>query len=188
MRIEIVPNNYTTDSWDLVVKTTGDYLLKVKLSGLRPEGGRAPRLKVYLPSIDKTLLEQDVDTAEDQPITLESRIHLVAGRYPVRLINSVPGPNPEARRSRHSDTRNAFTNTRSRVPWQLKLTDDDFNAIQPTLIIDSVDWDGPIVDSWPTGAHQQIFTAGEEDDAHARQIVTRFAERAWRRPVRPGEI
>jgi mono/diheme cytochrome c family protein len=188
VRIEIVPNNYTTDSWDLLVKTTGDYLLNVKLSGLRPEGGRAPRLKVYLPSIDKTLLEQDVDTPEDQPITLESRIHLVAGRYPVRLINSVPGPNPEARRSRHSDTRNAFTNTRSRVPWQLKLTDDEFKPIQPTLIIDSVDWDGPIVDSWPTGAHQQIFTAGEEDEAHAREIVTRFAERAWRRPVRPGEI
>lgn len=183
VRIELVPNNYTTDTWNLDVKTTGDYLLRVKLSGLRPEGGRAPRLKVYLSSIDKTLLEQDVDAPEDRPVTVEARIHLVAGKYPVRLINSVPGPNPEGRRSRHSGTPNAFTTTRSRVPWQLKLTDDAFKPIQPTLIIDSVDWDGPIVDSWPTAAHRRIFASNEP-----REIVTRFAEQAWRRPVRAAEI
>lgn len=191
VRIEIVPNNYTTDSWNLEVKTTGEYLLRMKLSGLRPEGGRAPRLKVYLSSIDKTMLEQDVDAPEDQPITVEARVHLTAGRYPVRIINSVPGPNPEARRSRHSGTPNAFTTTRSRVPWQLKLTDDDFQPIQPTLIIDAVEWDGPIVDSWPTAAHRRIFFGDEKkakDRAYASEIAARFAERAWRRPVQPAEV
>jgi len=183
VRIEIVPNNYTTDSWNIEIKTTGDYLLRLKVSGLRPEGGRAPHLKVYLSSIDKTLIEQDIDTAEDKPITVEARVHLVAGKYPVRIINSVPGPNPEGRRSRHSGTPNAFTNMRSRVPWQLKLTDDDFKPIQPTLIIDRVEWDGPIVESWPTQAHQQIFSSKD-----ANQIVTKFAERAWRRPVTAAEI
>lgn len=191
VRIEIVPNNYTTDSWEINVKTTGDYVLRMKLSGLRPEGGRAPRLKVYMSSIDKTLLEQDIDAAEDKPITVESRVHLVAGKYPVRIINSVPGPNPEGRRSRHSGTPNAFTTVRSRVPWQMKLTDDDFKPIQPTLIIDSVDWDGPIVDSWPTAAHQRIFFKGEsatKDLAYAKEIVSRFAEQAWRRPVQDAEL
>ncbi len=191
VRIEIVPNNYTTDTWNIDVKTTGEYMLRLKLSGLRPAGGRAPRLKVYLSSVDKTLIECDVDTAEDKPVTVEARVHLMAGKYPVRIINSVPGPNPEGRRSRHSGTPNAFTTTRSRVPWQLKLTDDDFKPIQPTLIIDSVEWDGPIVDSWPTAAHQRIFFGGEKatkDAAYAREIVTRFAERAWRRPVQAKEI
>jgi mono/diheme cytochrome c family protein len=191
VRIEIVPNNYTTDTWNLDVKTTGEYLLRLKLSGLRPAGGRAPRLKVYLSSVDKTLLEQDVDAPEDRPTTIEARVHLIAGKYPVRLINSVPGPNGEGRRSRHSGTPNAFTNIRSRVPWQLKLTDDEFRPIQPTLIIDSVEWDGPIVDSWPTAAHQRIFFGGEQavkDPAYARQIIARFAERAWRRPVLPAEV
>lgn len=183
VRIEIVPNNYTTDSWNLEVKTTGDYLLRLKLSGLRPEGGRAPRLKVYMSSIDKTLIERDIDAAEDKPITIEARVHLVAGKYPVRIINSVPGPNPEGRRSRHSGTPNAFTNTRSRVPWQIKLTDDDFKPIEPTLIIDRVEWDGPIVESWPTDAHQRIFAS-----KNAREVVTKFAEQAWRRPVSAEEI
>lgn len=73
------------------MKITGDYLLRLKLSGLRPEGGRAPRLKVYLSNVDRTLIEQDVDAADDKPITIEKRVHLLAGNYPVRLINSVPG-------------------------------------------------------------------------------------------------
>ncbi len=191
VRIEIVPNNYTSDSWPVDIKTTGMYVVRMKLSGLRPEGGRAPRLKLYMTSIDKTLIEQDVDAPEDQPITIEARVHLVAGKYPVRIINSVPGPNPEARRSRHSGTPNAFTTTQSRVPWQMKLTDDDFKPIQPTLIIDSVEWDGPIVDAWPTAAHQRIFFGGDKatkDAAYAREIVSRFAETAWRRPVQPAEV
>lgn len=183
VRIEIVPNNYTTDSWNLEVKTTGEYVVRLKVSGLRPEGGRAPRLKVYMSSIDKTLIEQDIDTAEDKPVIVEARVHLIAGKYPIRLINSVPGPNPEGRRSRHSGTPNAFTNVRSRVPWQLKLTDDDFKAIQPTLIIDRVEWDGPIVESWPTPAHQRIFASKD-----AREIVTSFASRAWRRTATPEEV
>ena len=183
VRIEIVPNNYTTDTWHIEVKHTGDYLVRVKLSGLRPEGGRAPRLKVYMPVVDKTIIERDVDAPEDQPITVEARVHLTAGKYPVRIINSVPGPNPEGRRSRHSGTPNAFTSTRSRVPWQLKLTDDDFQPIQPTLIIDSMEWDGPIVDSWPSAAHRRIFSSQD-----TREIITQFAGRAWRRPVQTAEV
>jgi mono/diheme cytochrome c family protein len=183
VRIDIVPNNYTTDSWPLTINTTGDYLLRIKLSGLRPEGGRAPRLKVYLPTVDQTLLERDIDAPEDKPVVIEQRIHLLAGKYPVRLINSVPGPNPEGRRSRHSGTPNAFTTMRSRVPWQLKLTDDDFKPIEPTLLVDQVEWDGPIVESWPTPAHQRVFQGSDP-----REILTRFAGRAWRRPARSEEI
>lgn len=183
VRIEIVPNNYTTDTWKVQIKHTGDYIVRVQLSGLRPEGGRAPRLKLYMPVVDKTIMEQDVDAPEDKPITLEARVHLTAGSYPVRVINSVPGPNPEGRRSRHSGTPNAFTTMKSRVPWQLKLSDDDFKPIQPTLIIDSMEWDGPIVESWPTAAHQRIFSSQD-----AREVIARFAERAWRRPVQAAEV
>ena len=39
VRADIVPNNGALDDHTLQVKTTGDYLVRVKLSGLRPEGG-----------------------------------------------------------------------------------------------------------------------------------------------------
>jgi len=191
VRLELIPNNHVSDTWNLEVKTAGDYLLRLKLSGLRPEGGRAPRLKVYLSTIDKTLLEQDVDAPEDKPVAIEKRVHLAAGKFPVRLANAVPGPPPADRRSRHGPGASAFTNMRNRAPWQLKLTDDDFKPIEPTLIIDSVEWDGPIVDAWPSAAHQRIFFKGEQaakDLTYAREILSRFAERAWRRPVMAAEV
>ncbi|MCE9606172.1 MAG: DUF1592 domain-containing protein [Planctomycetia bacterium] len=191
VRLDLNPNNHVSDTWPLELKTAGEYRLRIKLSGLRPEGGIAPRLKVYLSNIDKTVLEQDVDAPEDKPITLETRVHLAAGKHPVRLANSVPGPEPGSRRSRHGPGGVAFTDMRSRAPWQLKLTDDDYRPIQPTLIIDSVEWDGPLFDSWPTAAHRRIFFDDEgakKGFDYARRILARFAERAWRRPVEDEEI
>lgn len=191
VRLDLIPNNHVSDTWPLEIKTSGEYRLRIKLSGLRPAGGIAPRLKVYFSSIDKTVLEQDVDAPEGKPITLEARFHLAAGKYPVRLANSVPGPEPGARRSRHGPGGSVFTDMRNRAPWQLKLTDDDYRPIEPTLIVDSVEWDGPIVDTWPTAAHRRIFFGGEQattDFKYAREILARFAAQAWRRPVTDAEV
>ncbi len=191
VRMELIPNNHMSDTWPIQIKTAGLYRLRVKLSGLRPAGGRPPRLKVYLSSIDQTLLERDVDAPEDKPITLETVVHLNAGRFPVRLANAVPGPAPGARRSRHGPGGSVFTNMRNRAPWQLKLTDDDYQPIEPTLILDFVEWDGPLLDSWPTAAHRGVFFGGEQatkDEDYAREIISRFAERAWRRPVTTAEV
>ena len=190
VRVDVVPNNGALDTFTLRVKTPGDYLVRVKLSGLRPEGGRAPRLRLYASGISRLLFEQDVEAPEDQPTTIEFRTHLPAGSFNVRVVNAVPGPNPEERRSRASETPNSFTGLQSRVPWQMKFTDDAGKPIVPFLLIDFLEYDGPVLASWPTPAYQRVFFGGDsatKDLAYARQIVTRFAERAWRRPVRPAE-
>ena len=73
----------------------------------------------------------------------------------------------------------------------MKLTDDDGKPIVPFLLLDSIEWDGPVLESWPTPAAKRIFFGGEsavKDGAYARQIIDRFTERAWRRPVRPAEL
>ncbi|WP_202947332.1 DUF1592 domain-containing protein [Zavarzinella formosa] len=191
VRADIVPNNGALDDHTLQVKTPGDYLVRIKLSGLRPAGGRAPRLRLYDSGISRLLFERDVEAPEDKPVTLEFRTHLPVGNHNVRIMNAVPGPNPEDRRSRSSEVPNAFTGLQTRVPWQIKFTDDDGKPIVPFLLLDSIEWDGPVVDSWPTPAYRQIFFGGEsavKDLAYARQIIARFAERAWRRPVRPAEL
>jgi mono/diheme cytochrome c family protein len=190
VRADIVPNNGSLDAIDLDVKTTGEYAVRIKVSGLRPQGGRAPRLRLYATDIGRTLFEQDIEAPEDQPTIIEFHTHLPAGRHLIRMVNAVPGPNPEERASRPLGTKPFFT-MKARQPWQIKLTDDDYKPIWPTLLLDYVEWEGPIQKSWPPPAHQQIFFRGEsatKDAAYAREILSRFATRAYRRPVTPAEV
>lgn len=190
VRIDIVPNNGALDAYDLHVETAGDYVVRVKVSGLRPAGGRAPRLRIYATDLGRTLFERDIDAPEDKPETIEFHTHLPVGVHLIRIVNAVPGPNPEERASRPLGTK-PFFNMRSRQPWQIKLTDEDYKPLWPTLILDWIDWQGPTQQSWPPPAHREIFFAGEgasKDAAYAREIFTRFATRAWRRPARADEV
>lgn len=194
-RIDLVPNNYTSDTWAVPIPVSGEYQLRIKLSGVGPKDGPKPRLKVHMRDINRTLLEQEIDAPEDQPIVITKKVHLrrrlkheTNGKYDVYIKNDMPGPNPEGRRSRHTSIANAFTDLKTRVPWQIKLTDDNYEPIKPTLMIDWIEWDGPIHDTWPSLAHQRIFFPGNKDEAHAKAILKRFAERAWRRPVKEEEV
>ncbi len=138
-------------------------------------------MRLYATDIGRTLFEQDVDAPEDQPVTLEFRTHLPAGTHLIRIVNAVPGPNPEERASRPLGTK-PFFSMKERQPWQIKLTDDDFKPIWPTILLDWIEWQGPVQESWPPPAHQQIFFAGDgatKDLAYAREILSRFATRAY---------
>ena len=171
VRVDLVPNNGALDVHDLEIKTAGEYIVRVKLSGLRPEGGRAPRLRLYAGDISRVLYEQDVEAPEDQ--AGDDRIS--------RASAGGQSSDPNRQRRAGAESRgpplapggapNTFTDLQSRVPWQMKFTDDDGKPIVPFLLLDSIEWEGPIVESWPTPAHQQIFFGGEsatKDAAYAR--------------------
>ena len=194
VRADIVPNNGANgtpgENKQLDIKIAGDYTVRLKLSALRPVGGIPPRVNVYAADLGRTLFEQDAEAPEDHPITLQFRTHLPAGSHQIRIINAVPGPNPEAASSR-PDPYHAFTDLRRRQPWQIKLTDDDYRPLVPSILLDSVEWEGPVLASWPTPAYRLIFFRGEgapNDAVYARQILKRFAERAYRRPVQEPEV
>jgi len=190
VRADIVPNNGALDARDLDIKTNGEYIVRVKCSGMGPKEGRAARLRLYATDIGRPLLEQDVETPEDAPITIEVRAHLPPGKHLIRIVNAVPGPNPEDRPSRPTATK-PFFNVRNRQPWQIKLTDEEYKPIWPTLLVDYVEFEGPVQASWPPPAHERLFFAGEgatKDTAYAREILTRFATQAFRRPLAPEEV
>jgi mono/diheme cytochrome c family protein len=62
-------------------------------------------------------------------------------------------------------------------------------GVDPALWIDWVEWEGPMLESWPTPAHSRLFFKGESalsDDAYAREILERFALKAFRgKPLKP---
>ena len=54
---------------------------------------------------------------------------------------------------------------------------------EPALWIDWVEWEGPLLEEWPPASHQALFFKqpdAEKNDDYAREIVKRFATRAFR--------
>ncbi len=171
----------------LHVPSAGDYKVRIKLSGLKPPAGRAPHLAVYAADVDRMLFEQDVIAAEDQPVTLEFRTHFTPGTHVLRFSNEIPGPSNLGRAGR-SGGKPFFSIKQGRFPWQRKLTDEEGVAIEPFLIVDWVEFEGPVLDSWPTPTQQQYALPPGASAGQARDVLARFIERALRHPSRPDEV
>lgn len=65
---------------------------------------------------------------------------------------------------------------------------------QTDVQIDYVEISAPVYDAWPPASHSQIFFVKAPGDSEAEQqvaartILTRFMQRAWRRPVTDNEL
>lgn len=165
----------------------GVYEVKIQLSGLKPAKGRAPRLKVYHTKLDRVLFEQDVVAPEDKPTIVSFRTHLPAGSQQIHVINDVPGPSNLPRSGRHG--RKPFVSIqRGRIPWQLKLTDEEGHALYPFMILDWAEWKGPIVTEQEQQLRDDYMPSEEGDIGQVREGLSRLARRAFRRPLRPGEV
>ncbi|MDX2033066.1 MAG: DUF1592 domain-containing protein [Blastocatellia bacterium] len=60
----------------------------------------------------------------------------------------------------------------------------------PRLLIRSVEFEGPLHETWPPPAHKNIFVDFEQKSdrpAYARRILRNFARRAYRRPITAAE-
>ena len=90
------------------------------------------------------LFEQDIIAPEDKPITVTFRAHLPKGRPSIDVINNVPGLSNNFRSGRHGNK--PFVSTKDgRIPWQMKLTDEQGRPRYPFLILDSIAIRGPFI-------------------------------------------
>jgi hypothetical protein len=158
---------------------SGEYKVRVKLSGLKPATGRAPRLCIYVADLDRSLGEQDVVAPEDKPVVVEFTAHLPAGKHMIRISNEAPGPGNNLDRGGRHGSQAFISIQNGREPWQWKLTDDQGLPIWPFLIVDWVEWEGPIA-----GPVQAEF----DPKGEAREVLSRFLAKAFRRPARPAEL
>ena len=60
-------------------------------------------------------------------------------------------------------------------------------------VIESLEFKGPIFDSWPPAHHRQILhdsvsRSGSFEPDYVREVVERFLPRAWRRPITDDEV
>jgi len=167
---------------------SGFYKVRIQLSGLKPKEGRAPHLAVYATDLDRMLFEQDIVTPEDQPVIVEFTAHLPAGNLNLSLANDVPGPSNLPRSGRADPRVHFFSVKDGRRPWQTKLTDEEGRPLRPFLILDWVEWEGPLGEDGPTLAQREYLPKESGNVAQARAVLAKFAERAYRRPVKSEEV
>ena len=88
-------------------------------------------------------------------------------------INKFPDPNVE------KDNVNYLAGVRE-IGVRSEYTD---GRDLPRLLIRSVEFEGPLHDTWPPATHRAIFPDDEQTPASARKAIRAFATRAFRRPI-----
>ena len=174
-------------------------LVRIRLSGLRPKGGRAPHLTVWDFTRKRSIFDEDIITPEDQPIVVE--FDTTTSSF--QLFNAVSGFPGNAHTQ--SNTARRFINSRqSRIghPAGYKLFDDEGQPLFPLLLVDSIEWESVPVSEETQRKRSGIFPSVLARNANAptdpqelealfgecRESLQRFAERAWRRPVTRDEV
>ena len=89
--------------------------------------------------------------------------------------------------------RNAFraTHKLGQLPNPAEFLDLRNTSSAPVaLVIDYVEIIAPVLDEWPPQSHTRIFHEhkGVDDKTYAREVLTRFMSRAWRRSVSDSEV
>jgi len=76
--------------------------------------------------------------------------------------------------------------------WEIAIRSEPSGDRQiPRLLLSAVEFEGPFYETWPPKGHRKIFFPSErrgDPPAYAREILERFATRAFRRPVAAKEL
>ena len=76
--------------------------------------------------------------------------------------------------------------------WEIAIRSEPSGDRQvPRLLLSAVEFEGPFYETWPPRGHREIFIPSERKDdppAYAREVLERFATRAFRRPVVEKEL
>jgi mono/diheme cytochrome c family protein len=168
------------------VTAPGLYRLHVQLSALPSFKGRLPHLALWHPVSKRSFAGQDVVAPEEKPTVLEIETFLPEGN--IELLNEAPGKLDDGFTERMTNI--PFTTTkaaRNVAPHSYKLFDEQDRPIFPLLIVDSVEWEGPILSEADRQKTEGLMPK-DGDLAEARACLQRFASRAWRRPVAELEL
>ncbi len=177
---------------------SGLYKLRLQASGIRPPGGQPAHLSIGKRTSEETvdgLIELDITAPEDKPQVYELEVFL---EMPVQLHFAVVATDVIDRR-RGAAFRNAlssgnaylFTHSSETLllnPNAPQMFDDKGNGIFSTVIIDWVEWEGPLLTDSEKSRRQDVLPPEDATPEEIAKHLLLFAERAWRRPVKLEEL
>ena len=131
-----------------------------------------PRVKLtqHLDGTPRVVGEMDIDAPETAPRTYEVRAYFTGKSAGVELAYAYDVP---------SVLENFWMQGKNEFA-------------RPALLVDWIELEGPMHPNWPPPSHDRILFASpsrETDEmGYAREVLTRFMVRAYRRPVQPDEV
>ncbi|MBC8352420.1 MAG: DUF1592 domain-containing protein [Planctomycetes bacterium] len=194
---EVTSNTVTPDARFVArlldYPTEGEIVVRVTASAIVPKGEGYPPMRVTVGlrsdvlAPEEKLGEIDVTATVDDPQMYEFRGRIE--QFPL------PGHNPKypgVLVTVWNDYDNGERKPLKRA--RRKKGDDPPPAPAsnvPTIVIKSLDFEGPVFQSWPPNSHTRIlFARDSEDDQqrYVRKVIQRFATRAYRRPATEEEV
>ena len=177
---------------------SGLYRLRLQASGIRPIGGQAAHLSIGKRTSEETvagLIEFDITAPEDKPQVFEFEVFL---EMPATLDFCVVATNVVDRRA-GAAFRNAlgsrsgyiFTHSSETLllnPNAPQMFDDKGNGLFSTVLLDWVEWEGPLVSETEKSRRVGLVPLDDATPEIVAEHLQRFAERAWRRPVKTEEL
>jgi hypothetical protein len=152
-----------------------------------------PHLTVWNKKQKKSIFEADVLAAEERPTTIEFEQFLSAPaalelhhELPSAFAGGSKGPSNVLEMGG-----SVFIGSRDHRlanPSAHKLFDDEGKPLHPVLIVDAIEIEGPIVTDEDRRKREPFWPADVADESQVGECLTRFAERAWRRPVTSDEV
>lgn len=176
---------------------SGLYKLRLQASGIRPPGGQPAHLSIGKRTSEETvdgLIELDITAPEDKPQIYEFEVFL---EMPTQLHFAVVATDGVDRRGgaafRNAIASRAYIFTHSSETLLLnpnapQMFDDKGNGIFSTVILDWLEWEGPLVTEAEQARRQGVMPPEDATPEVVAEHLQRFAERAWRRPVKTAEL
>ncbi len=177
---------------------SGLYKVRIQASGIRPPDGQTAHLSIGKRTSEETvdgILEFDLAAPEDKPQVYEFELFL---EMPANLHFCVVSTDVVDRRQ-GAAFRNAlgsrsgyiFTHSSETLllnPNAPQMFDDKGNGLFSTVLLDWIEWEGPLVSDAEKSLRQNIIPPPDASLEVVAENLHRFAERAWRRPVKPDEL
>lgn len=158
---------------------TGETVIKVHAGRVAPEGkadpARFPILTVALGSSNFHGVELK---KVGDPIAID---HTDLRTYEIRVrMENVSVPNPGPLNDRNSTILAAWNSART-------ITDE---SQPPLLKVEWIEIESPFLETWPPKSHANILFAntGLDEREYVREVLRRFATRAYRGPLAPEEL
>lgn len=176
---------------------SGLYRLRIQASGIRPIGGQPAHLSIGKETSEETvegLIEFDVTAPEDAPQVYEFEVFLempTSLHFCVVATDGVDRRGGAAFRNALTSSSYVFTHSSETLllnPNAPQMFDDQGHGLFSTVLIDWLEWEGPLETEIEKERRQAIIPPEEASDNVVAEYLQRFTQRAWRRPVAKEEL